>query len=1085
MKLTLTSLSVLLFSISTFCQSNWTYYCQDYWVQDINVVDDIIYVGNPTGFHAIDINTKESKLYQSVNSELRGSFIWEMLATDDHVWVALNEGGIAKYNLEEYKLNGYWQQFYTPLRDDSDARHMARNLIETEDGTLWFGTSRSGHSSLLSLSDGTIHDHTDLFTEQAYNMSCHGSKRMFFKSDNSPLNYVDLETKEIIQIPLPNSFDEAHSFTAYKDDLYVSFSDSLGYYLYVYDNEWIKLYNTDEVVSFWNAERGKNHIWINDYSDNPGFIKITAGGVEKYKLEDLTEEHINTGFRTVLLNEERNGRLWFSTNDSYTTKTFIFSILNGKVEYYNISHSALKFSVTTGDHVDFDCDGNLIIPNPTRVQVFDPDTLTIIDILENRQSGDIEMVASDPTSCRYYIGQDGFSNRTSNIYVFENQELVDTIVLEDTGLYDIIVSQDGQLIAATFQFGIGLYNENTEEWSWHRDPLYDPQLNRYNGIWNMEAHVTGAITFGTWRSLVVYDKGTWTTFDSSNSPLDGETILTHIIDSKGQILVEFKGGIYKYDGNEWEYTAFFDPYKNGIRDIYEDDNGNYWLGTFNSGLLYWNGFTYIQYDIMNSAIPSNQITKILPHPITNDLWLIADRGIVIFDRDDYTYKKGVFGKVFYDSEKDSDYDIGNDAGIPDVFVDMKEETVLTDINGNYAFYPTEQDSITIECNVPDDYESTSPTVIITEFQDEDIFDANFGMWKELETAELEHDLSVSPFLCASDISVWMTLKNPGLETVDGRATLTMPNDIRIKSTFPEADIVSGNSATWTFDKLSYLEQRKLYAIVEGPTVEDILTQHDSIDEVFIDIISLLEYDGLSEEYINTVPFLCAYDPNDKMAVSDGPSVDNFSLLEDDLIYTIRFQNEGNYKAKDVIITDTLSMHLDPRSIEIISSSHTMQTQLKNEANALVFRFIDINLPPKSENEAASQGYIKFKISPISNIVDNTVINNSASIYFDNNAPIHTNITENILVEDLSVSTDITLSTEDTKITLFPNPSNDHFELYSTANNYHYSVYDTDGRKLSFGNSKNGYTIIDIEHPGIYFIVINLDHETQTIKIVKI
>ena len=94
------SLTLVLVSLSLFSQPSWSYYAQDYWVQDVKVIDDYVFMSSPSGFNVFDTNTKERQFFQSVNSPLRGSLAWELLAKDNYVWLALDEGGVAKYSFD-------------------------------------------------------------------------------------------------------------------------------------------------------------------------------------------------------------------------------------------------------------------------------------------------------------------------------------------------------------------------------------------------------------------------------------------------------------------------------------------------------------------------------------------------------------------------------------------------------------------------------------------------------------------------------------------------------------------------------------------------------------------------------------------------------------------------------------------------------------------------------------------------------------------------------------------------------------------------------------------------------------------------
>ncbi len=118
----------------------------------------------------------------------------------------------------------------------------------------------------------------------------------------------------------------------------------------------------------------------------------------------------------------------------------------------------------------------------------------------------------------------------------------------------------------------------------------------------------------------------------------------------------------------------------------------------------------------------------------------------------------------------------------------------------------------------------------------------------------------------------------------------------------------------------------------------------------------------------------------------GPTKDIYALNPID--YQIGFQNTSSSTAGCVEIRDTLSAHLDLTTLSIIMSSHPYTFSIE-EQTTLVFRFDEIELPDSTTNELASQGFIKFQITPKSDTPLNTQITNQASIYFDDNDPIVT------------------------------------------------------------------------------------------------
>ncbi len=151
--------------------------------------------------------------------------------------------------------------------------------------------------------------------------------------------------------------------------------------------------------------------------------------------------------------------------------------------------------------------------------------------------------------------------------------------------------------------------------------------------------------------------------------------------------------------------------------------------------------------------------------------------------------------------------------------------------------------------------------------------------------------------------------------------------------------------------------------------------------------------------------VCAYDPNDKLVSPDREGDENYTLFEEDLFYTIRFQNTGNDTAFNVVVRDTLDENLNTSSFRLLASSHQdiLRTEIA-ESQYVTFTFDNIMLPDSNVNFNGSQGYVTYIIQPNEGLDENTVIENTASIYFDFNPPIVTNTTQNTMVSCLPIET---------------------------------------------------------------------------------
>jgi len=144
--------------------------------------------------------------------------------------------------------------------------------------------------------------------------------------------------------------------------------------------------------------------------------------------------------------------------------------------------------------------------------------------------------------------------------------------------------------------------------------------------------------------------------------------------------------------------------------------------------------------------------------------------------------------------------------------------------------------------------------------------------------------------------------------------------------------------------------------------------------------------------------IASYDPNDKQGFPLGYGADHYIRPGTTLEYQIRFQNTGNDTAFTVRLVDTLSAWLDPATMRSGTGSHPFSWDLSG-AGVLSFLFENILLPDSNVNEAASHGFATFSIDHRADAPLETLIENTAHIYFDFNEAVVTNTTFHRLGEN--------------------------------------------------------------------------------------
>lgn len=371
--------------------------------------------------------------------------------------------------------------------------------------------------------------------------------------------------------------------------------------------------------------------------------------------------------------------------------------------------------------------------------------------------------------------------------------------------------------------------------------------------------------------------------------------------------------------------------------------------------------------------------------------------------------------------------------------------------------------------------SDSIEIILSEAQPGDT--AYFGYYPTILIESMTHTVNSDFNLCNSWITLRINANNIG--TMNSTGILWFQSDPNISELvlIDTPDIQIGELLGFAFN-----------AQVPGQNVAFQLQYKVPGPDLFpiggrLSFESYIEYESTMDtsfHYRYTPVVLCAYDPNDK--ASHPSRAENITLTTENLHYTIRFQNTGNYRAANVMILDTLDSNLDLNTITVLSSSHSNHLRTFLKDNVLTFFFENIYLPDSLSNEPASHGYLEFTLQPVKPTKEYTLIQNSAAIFFDLNPPVITNTTKNLYVSNFISSTQ---KPDISEIFIYPNPTDGILNIETGDNGYiTIELFTLDGRRLMSGAITDHTTQLDISdlNSGLYIIGITNSKNQQFFKI---
>jgi len=438
-------------------------------------------------------------------------------------------------------------------------------------------------------------------------------------------------------------------------------------------------------------------------------------------------------------------------------------------------------------------------------------------------------------------------------------------------------------------------------------------------------------------------------------------------------------------------------------------------------------------------------------------------------------ENSISGVAFYDTNQDGVFDEGSEARLANVQIDFEGDPIpiITSDNGFYRRAMIAGESFGVTASVLPGFEFTTSNFYEVDSFIPDVtglMDYDFGMYSNTTERVYESALTSSLFICNRPFEVALKATNISASASTGFVELTYSEELSLDPTFTDflSHDFEARVIRFSIEELNpYFSLEKEVPFI-APSADEIDNEDMSIN------IAIFETENGSDVLVQEdrlpLSLLCSYDPNDKLVSStDRTGNIRVGVDSDELIYTIRFQNTGNFYAEDVRITDDVSTALDLDSYKFVDASHDVKVTFKDRQ--IIFSFDDIFLVDSTESFLESQGFVSFSIKPI-NYDLGLEIDNEANIYFDFNDPILTNTAESIVY-------DPTLSTADGSVLdfdVYPQPAKDYVVIRKSRstqeNASSYKIVNGLGKIMRLGRVGAKVEVDVSDYPsGLYYVIL--------------
>ncbi len=684
----------------------------------------------------------------------------------------------------------------------------------------------------------------------------------------------------------------------------------------------------------------------------------------------------------------------------------------------------------------------------------------------------------DAQGYKWGVTSDGLS------FTKSKDGITETIPVNDTS-----VGLLGEVLTVDFDNNI---------WAWRKDKAGFVKFNRKNLLFmpyelpidtyidNFIVNNYGAVYVRTYRTETgysFYDR--YLHIYNIEEDLWGKYndyfVYKPVLNNNGELYegFSFRKTIVQTTGEHYTYTQIEDlEYYDFELPTLCTNNGTEWYACVGWLMKSENG-KWMRYDYpIQNYITKSGLAKI-KLDLDGNIWIFLEKKIIL----KFTPKTSPLttGQTYFDANQNGIKD-PSESYLPNQKIKVlpSGKQFLTNQQGQFAFTGDSGATFVIEHVLESGVNISSDSLRYTiTLSDTNITGLDFGLYGSAFKAKLSGSFSLPRFRCSTGQAGFLMFENGSEPLTDVSLKLQLPSGVE----FIDADSLpdnQGGEIVWDLGDLAPFQTGKVKVLVKAPNFQQ-------MGNSFAFKTSGMGYVGntpIPFKKTNYYTLRCSYDPNDKQVSPEGVMDEGYTLKDvEEFDYLIRFQNTGNDTAYVVRLEDSLSTHLDWNSFEVVDASHTYTTEI-DENGLVTFTFDQIMLPDSTTNEPASNGYIRYQISPKAGLPDNTVIKNTAFIYFDYNPAVITNTTINTLVDELPKVTATETSVETIGGFVFPNPTANEINISSPESGT-IRLYSPTGNLRLKRNVEEGITKISLPelNKGLYLLELETAQGKQVSKLI--